>query len=122
MRYVIALVALLAAGAVSADNLPGKVFAYECAQVSPERDGFSCTLNATETEVRMKIHFVRKAADLPKEQRAAQEYKYNALLLRYLDLGGTLWDVTAKFWPEGTGLHCYAGKVRYSTHCDNYGS
>lgn len=100
MHYVVALVALLAVGTASADNLPGRVFAYECKQVSATADGFTCTLVPDGAGAYMKVHFTQDILKLPDHEQERKRYRYDSTLMRYFDLGGTYFELTYAYAPD----------------------
>ncbi len=102
---------------VWANNTPAIVFGYECRQVKAEETGFSCGMERG----MMKLHLMKDPASLAPEQRDYMEYRYHALIVRYISLGGNRFNVTSEHWPKKARIECYRPKefkMPYSYSCE----
>lgn len=118
MRYVIALVFLAIASAAQADNLQGRVFGYECKHIDPSKDGFSCALETDGYETRMKLHFTQDITKLSTEEQEYKKYRYDATVLRFLQLGGKFFVLTYAHAPSTKKMCSSIKNQPLSYHCE----
>lgn len=90
----------------------GVVLGGECRQIDPKQTGFTCTLRRQG----MALHWIEKQSAMPAERKERSLYEFNKIILRYFDLGGRAFAVTAGFWPPGAKRTCYALKPNYRTY------
>lgn len=119
MRYAVALIALFSTLAVQAEPTTprGIVFAYECRQIDPAKTGFECRFN----DGQLTLHRLQRFDEMAAEKSEHAEYEYNKIALRYFELGGKAFRVTADFWNKGKGRTC--GRVAgadYRISCTDY--
>jgi poly-D-alanine transfer protein DltD len=108
---------MLLATPVWANNTPAIVFGYECRQINAEETGFSCSMERG----MMQLHLTKDPAGMSPEQRDYMEYRYHALIVRYISLGGNRFNVTSKYWPQKARIECNRPKqfkMPYSYSCE----
>lgn len=90
------------------------VINYECDQAEKATDGvLSCS-----TEGGFSFNWSRDPNDLERDARLRAHYHYNALALRYLQLGGRNFYVTADYWSDGDRRDCTATPSRVGFSCN----
>lgn len=118
MRIItILLLALFSTSAFSA-KLPGLVFGYECKMINKEDVGFTCEVKTEGAQTTMFIHFKEDPKKMPKPEREYKEYRYNALLLRYFDLGGVFVEMTYAWAPNKKNICNRWKKRRFAYVCN----
>lgn len=90
----------------------GVVLGGECRQINPKQTGFTCTLRRQG----IALHWTEAHTAMPAERQERSMYEFNKIVLRYFDLGGRAFNVTADFWPPGAKRTYYALKPKYRTY------
>jgi hypothetical protein len=88
------------------------VFGTECRAIDSKVTGFTCDLRPQG----LAIHWVEKQSEMTAARRDRSIYERERIVLRYFDLGGRAFDVTASYWPKGAHRMCFAMKPRYQTY------
>lgn len=102
MRALLCLLLILPflTGAAFAASPNAVVFAHECKSVNPEKSGLACGT----WHGRMHLHWVKSKKEIEAVQPA--HYEYSRIIMRYFDLGGRHFDVTANHWKPGQMNSC----------------
>lgn len=86
------------------------VFAGECRAIDPKVTGFTCTLRREG----LALHWIEKQSVMPAARRERALYEHEKIVLRYFDLGGRAFDVTADYWPAGAEAHLFRDQAALS--------
>lgn len=105
-------VLLFLPGAGYAATPAGVVLGGECRQIDPKQTGFTCTLRRQG----LALRWIEKQSAMPAERQERSMYEFNKIILRYFELGGRAFEVTADFWPAAAKRTCYALKPSYRTY------
>lgn len=102
MRALLSLLLLLPMTVFAAS--PNQVvFAHECKAVNTDKTGLQCGT----WRARMHLHWVKSKKEMTPAQSEAADYEYARITMRYFDLGGQHFDVTANYWPAGAMKSCF---------------
>ena len=108
--FVLCLLCVVSAQAFAGDPyVPNRiVFAYECKQATLEQPYFRCEIEPKEGRSLsgLKLHWITLPSDMSDAKREQADYLFNKIVLRYFQLGGRTFDVTAEKWPRNEVRGC----------------
>lgn len=120
MRLTLVLVTLIATNvAYPGQPTPQQtVFSYECQQIAARLVGFSCHYQPGQFVLQMHERF----SEMSPERRERAQYEFDKISLRFFELGGASFDVTADFWASNTKRRCAhrKGKPFHMFACYDY--
>lgn len=95
------------------------VFAHECKATNAANTGLRCGTSGG----KMVLHWTKDKKGMTPAQIEAVDYEYSRIIMRYFDLGGRQFRVTAEHWPKGGVRYCSIRPSRavYCETCDGNG-
>lgn len=98
------------------------VFAYECKQATTEQPYFRCEIVQEEGRSLsgLKLHWITLPSDMSGAKRERADYLFNKIVLRYFELGGRTFNVTAEKWPSNEVRGCSPLKSAHGYTCTDW--
>ncbi len=112
MRRLIAAVLIVISLPAFAITPRDKVFVHECKATNSANTGLRCGISGG----KMVLRWMKDKKGMTPAQIEAVDYEYSRIIMRYFDLGGRQFSVTAEHWPKGGIRYCSIRPSR-AVHC-----